>query len=102
YQQQLHTYPLDPHNLTHPLNNNLPFTPQHPKHNIPPIPQLTKLILHPPLITITPFISPYQPHPHQVRNLLHHKQFIQIYTSSTIQTSESTHPKPLYQKPTNR
>ncbi|WP_145356453.1 adenylyl-sulfate kinase, partial [Staphylococcus epidermidis] len=99
FNQPKQTYPLHPHNLPHPLNKNLPFTPQHPSENIPPIPQLPKLILHPPPLTLTPFISPYKQHRQTLTTLLHHNNFIQLYTKSTLHESENTHPKPFYKKP---
>ncbi|WP_145459410.1 adenylyl-sulfate kinase, partial [Staphylococcus epidermidis] len=74
FNQPKQTYRLHAHNLPHPLNKNLPFTPQHPSQNIQHIQQLPKLILHPPPLTLTPFISPYKQDRQGLRPLVHHNQ----------------------------
>uniref|UniRef100_UPI0011A5ADCA adenylyl-sulfate kinase n=1 Tax=Staphylococcus epidermidis TaxID=1282 RepID=UPI0011A5ADCA len=67
--------------------------------NLPPIPKIPKLLLHPPPLTLTPFISPYKQHTQPLTPLLQHNQFIQLYTKSTLHQSQKTHPKPFYKKP---
>ncbi|EHY91437.1 MULTISPECIES: adenylyl-sulfate kinase [Staphylococcus] len=101
YQQQVHTYRLDGDNVRHGLNNNLGFSPEDRKENIRRIGEVSKLMVDAGLITITAFISPYQADRDEVRNLLDDKEFIEIYTSCSIETCESRDPKGLYQKARN-
>ncbi|RIM84853.1 adenylyl-sulfate kinase [Staphylococcus xylosus] len=98
YDQQVHTYRLDGDNVRHGLNKNLGFSPEDRTENIRRIGEVSKLMVDAGLVTVTAFISPYQADRDVVRELLAEDEFIEVYTSCSLDECESRDPKGLYQK----
>lgn len=101
YNQQVHTYRLDGDNVRHGLNKNLGFSPDDRTENIRRIGEVSKLMVDAGLVTVTAFISPYQADRDVVRELLAEDEFIEVYTSCSLDECEARDPKGLYQKARN-
>lgn len=101
YDQQVHTYRLDGDNVRHGLNKNLGFSPDDRTENIRRIGEVSKLMVDAGLVTVTAFISPYQADRDVVRELLAEDEFIEVYTSCSLDECEARDPKGLYQKARN-
>ncbi|MGW7976941.1 adenylyl-sulfate kinase [Staphylococcus xylosus] len=101
YDQQVHTYRLDGDNVRHGLNKNLGFSPDDRTENIRRIGEVSKLMVDAGLVTVTAFISPYQADRDVVRELLTEDEFIEVYTSCSLDECEARDPKGLYQKARN-
>lgn len=101
YDQQVHTYRLDGDNVRHGLNKNLGFSPDDRTENIRRIGEVSKLMVDAGLVTVTAFISPYQADRDVVRELLGEDEFIEVYTSCSLDECEARDPKGLYQKARN-
>lgn len=91
-------YVLDGDNIRHGLNKNLGFSPEDREENIRRIGEVSKLFADAGLLTMTAFISPYRKDRDLARQLLNHKEFIEVYTTVPLEVAEQRDPKGLYKK----
>ena len=92
------TYILDGDNIRHGLNKNLGFSPEDRTENIRRIGEVAKLFTEANIITITAFVSPYREDRDNVRRLLDHGGFIEIYVKCSLEVCEARDTKGLYKK----
>ncbi|WP_040982436.1 adenylyl-sulfate kinase [Oceanobacillus jeddahense] len=92
------TYRLDGDNIRHGLNKDLGFGPDGRKENIRRIGEVSKLMVEAGLIVLTAFISPYREDRNEVRKMMGHGEFIEVFVNASIKTCEARDPKGLYQK----
>ncbi|GAA0344936.1 adenylyl-sulfate kinase [Oceanobacillus sp. FSL W7-1293] len=92
------TYRLDGDNIRHGLNKDLGFRPEERKENIRRIGEVSKLMADAGLVVLTAFISPYRADRDDVRNLMEHGEFIEVFVDASIETCELRDPKGLYKK----
>ncbi|MFD1415599.1 adenylyl-sulfate kinase [Oceanobacillus jeddahense] len=92
------TYRLDGDNIRHGLNKDLGFGPDGRKENIRRIGEVSKLMVEAGLIVLTAFISPYREDRNEVRKMMEHGEFIEVFVNASIKTCEARDPKGLYQK----
>ncbi|CEI83366.1 adenylyl-sulfate kinase [Oceanobacillus oncorhynchi subsp. incaldanensis] len=92
------TYRLDGDNIRHGLNKDLGFGPEERKENIRRIGEVSKLMADAGLVVLTAFISPYRADRDDVRNLMEHGEFIEVFVDASIETCELRDPKGLYKK----
>ncbi len=91
-------YILDGDNIRHGLNNNLGFSPEDRTENIRRIGEVAKLFTEANIITIAAFVSPYREDRENVRKLLDHGEFIEIYVKCSLEVCEARDTKGLYKK----
>jgi adenylylsulfate kinase len=98
YETGYHTYVLDGDNIRHGLNKDLGFSEEDRKENIRRIGEVAKLLVDAGLITLSAFISPFREDRKMVRDMLGHREFIEIYIKCSLQECEHRDPKGLYKK----
>ena len=91
-------YILDGDNIRHGLNKNLGFSPEDRTENIRRIGEVAKLFTEANIITIAAFVSPYREDRENVRKLLGHGEFIEIYVKCSLEVCEARDTKGLYKK----
>jgi adenylylsulfate kinase len=91
-------YILDGDNIRHGLNKNLGFSPEDRTENIRRIGEVAKLFTEANIITIAAFVSPYREDRENVRKLLDHGEFIEIYVKCSLEVCEARDTKGLYKK----
>ena len=91
-------YILDGDNIRHGLNKNLGFSPEDRTENIRRIGEVAKLFTEANIITIAAFVSPYREDRENVRKLLDHGEFIEIYVKCSLEVCEERDTKGLYKK----
>ncbi len=91
-------YILDGDNIRHGLNKNLGFSPEDRTENIRRIGEVAKLFTEANIITIAAFVSPYREDRGNVRKLLGHGEFIEIYVKCSLEVCEERDTKGLYKK----
>jgi adenylylsulfate kinase len=91
-------YILDGDNIRHGLNKNLGFSPEDRTENIRRIGEVAKLFTEANIITIAAFVSPYREDRDNVRKLLDHGGFIEIYVKCSLEVCEARDTKGLYKK----
>jgi len=94
----VNAYVLDGDNVRHGLNKNLGFSPADRTENIRRIGEVAKLFAHASVIAITAFISPYREDRDNVRKLLGHGEFVEVFVDTPIEVCEQRDPKGLYKK----
>ncbi len=102
-EEQLHqfgcrTYVLDGDNVRHGLCGDLGFSEEDRKENIRRIGNVSKLFLEAGVIVLTAFISPFHSDRKQVRNIVQHGDFLEIYCNTSIDICEQRDVKGLYEK----
>jgi adenylylsulfate kinase len=98
YQQGCRTYVLDGDNVRHGLSSNLSFSEEDRKENIRRIGEVAKLMMDAGIIVMTAFISPFIKDRADVRKLMPHGDFIEIYCNASLETCEKRDVKGLYKK----
>ena len=93
-----HTYLLDGDNVRHGLNKGLTFSDADRIENIRRIGEVAKLFVDSGQIVLTAFISPFIFDREQVRSLLPHGQFIEVFVDTPLDVCEYRDPKGLYKK----
>ncbi len=91
-------YILDGDNIRHGLNKNLSFSPEDRTENIRRIGEVAKLFTEANIITIAAFVSPYREDRDNVRKLLNHGEFVEIYVKCSLEVCETRDTKGLYKK----
>lgn len=95
---QAHTYLLDGDNVRLGLNKGLTFSDEDRVENIRRIGEVSKLFVDAGTIVLTAFISPFRKDRQQVRELLNHDEFIEVFIDTPLEICESRDPKGLYKK----
>jgi adenylylsulfate kinase len=93
-----HSYLLDGDNVRHGLNQDLSFNEADRVENIRRIGEVAKLFSDAGLVVLSAFISPFQSDRQQVRELLPHNQFIEVFVDTPLEICEQRDPKGLYKK----
>ena len=91
-------YILDGDNIRHGLNKNLGFSPEDRTENVRRIGEVARLFTEANIITIAAFVSPYRDDRDNVRILLDHGEFIEIYVKCSLEVCEARDTKGLYKK----
>jgi len=91
-------YILDGDNIRHGLNKNLGFSPEDRTENIRRIGEVARLFTEANIITIAAFVSPYREDRDNVRKLLGHGEFVEIYVKCSLEVCETRDTKGLYKK----
>ena len=91
-------YILDGDNIRHGLNKNLGFSPEDRTENIRRIGEVAKLLTGANIVTIAAFVSPYREDRDNVRKLLGHGEFVEIYVKCSLEVCEARDTKGLYKK----
>jgi adenylylsulfate kinase len=92
------TFVLDGDNVRHGLSSNLGFSEDDRRENIRRIGEAAKLMMEAGIITMTAFISPFRGDREEVRNLMPHGDFLEIYCQASLEVCESRDVKGLYKK----
>ncbi|MCT1903049.1 adenylyl-sulfate kinase [Oceanobacillus sojae] len=98
HQMGVRTYRLDGDNIRHGLNKDLGFSPDDRKENIRRIGEVSRLMVEAGLVTLTAFISPYREDRDEIRKMMNHDEFIEVFVDASLETCKSRDPKGLYKK----
>ena len=98
HQQGCRTFVLDGDNVRHGLSSNLGFSEADRKENIRRIGEVAKLMMEAGVIVITAFISPFREDRENVRKLMPHGDFLEVYCNASLATCEARDVKGLYKK----
>lgn len=94
----IHGYVLDGDNIRHGLNKDLGFAPEDRQENIRRIGEVAKLFVDAGMVALTAFISPYREDRQQVRKLVKHDEFIEVFVKCDLSECEKRDPKGVYKK----
>ena len=98
HQQGCRTFVMDGDNVRHGLCGDLGFTTEDRVENIRRVGEVAKLMMEAGVIVLTAFISPYRSDRRQVRGMVQHGDFVEIYCDSAIEVCEDRDVKGLYKK----
>ena len=102
-EEQLHrigcrTFVLDGDKVRHGLNGDLGFSSEDRKENLRRVGEMSKLFIESGTIILTAFISPFRKERRQVRSMMPHGDFIEIYVNCPIEVCEKRDVKGLYRR----
>jgi adenylylsulfate kinase len=92
------TYLLDGDNIRSGLNKNLSFTDDDRIENIRRIGEVSKLFLDAGLVVLSAFISPFQSDRKQVKTIVGHENYIEVFVNTPLEVCETRDVKGLYKK----
>lgn len=92
------TIVLDGDNVRHGLCSDLGFSNGERSENMRRIGEVSKLFIEAGVITLTAFISPFQSDRRNVRGMLPHGDFLEIYCNSSLEVCEARDSKGLYKR----
>lgn len=92
------TYLLDGDNIRSGLNANLSFTDEDRVENIRRIGEVSKLFIDAGLVVLSAFISPFEADRKQVKNIVGHGNYIEVFVNTPLEVCESRDVKGLYKK----
>lgn len=98
FEMNVITYLLDGDNIRHSLNSDLGFSNRDRTENIRRIGEVSKLFVDAGLIVIVATISPFKNDRENVRKLVKHDEFIEIFVDAPLDICEKRDPKGLYKK----
>lgn len=100
-QRNFKTYLLDGDNLRHGLCSDLAFSQVDRNENLRRTAEVAKLMADAGMVVMAAFVSPYQSHREEVKNIvtsLSDIPFVEIYCKASLATCEKRDPKGLYIK----
>jgi len=89
---------LDGDNVRHGLCSDLGFSPEDRRENLRRIGEAAKLFLESGTIVLAAFVSPYRADREQVRSMVPHGEFVEVFCQCDIETCAERDPKGLYAK----
>lgn len=98
YARNFKTYLLDGDNIRGGLNKDLDFSDASRKENIRRIGEVSKLFLDAGLVVLSAFISPFEEDRNQVRSIVGHGNFIEVFVDCPLEVCEQRDIKGLYKK----
>lgn len=98
FEMNVITYLLDGDNIRHGLNSDLGFSDRDRTENIRRIGETSKLFVDAGLIVIVATISPFRYDRENVRKLVKHDEFIEIFVDAPLDICKKRDPKGLYKK----
>lgn len=98
YSQNFKTYLLDGDNVRTGLNSDLDFSDHSRKENIRRIGEVSKLFIDSGIIVLSAFISPFEEDRNQVRAIVGHENFLEVFVDCPLEICEQRDVKGLYKK----
>ena len=98
FAQGLRSYVLDGDNLRQGLCRDLSFSREDRSENIRRVGEVSKLLVDAGVIAVCSFISPVRQDRDNIRELLGHENFVEIFCNCPIEICEARDVKGLYQK----
>lgn len=92
------TIVLDGDNVRHGLCSDLGFSDKDRSENMRRIGEVSKLFIEAGVITLTAFISPFRSDRRNVRRMMPHGDFLEIYCNSSLDVCEARDIKGLYKR----
>lgn len=89
---------LDGDNVRHGLCSDLGFSPEDRRENLRRIGEAAKLFLESGTIVLAAFVSPYRVDREQVRSMMPHGEFVEVYCQCDVDICSQRDPKGLYAK----
>jgi adenylylsulfate kinase len=89
---------LDGDNIRHGLCSDLGFKPEDRHENLRRIGEVAKLFVEAGVIVLAAFVSPYRRDREQVRSMLPHGDFFEVFCNCELTVCEQRDPKGLYAK----
>jgi adenylylsulfate kinase len=98
HQNNVHTFVLDGDNVRQGLCKDLGFSDADRSENIRRIGEVSKLMVHAGIITMTAFISPFKKDRNMVRGMVDAGDFIEVFCNTDLEKCEERDTKGLYKK----
>lgn len=94
----IHTYVLDGDNVRGGINNNLGFSPEDRTENIRRIAEIAKLFIDAGVVVLAAFVSPYKNDRKNIKDIVGHENFMEVYVNTPLEVCEKRDVKGLYKK----
>lgn len=98
HQRGFKTYLLDGDNIRSGLNKDLSFTDDGRIENIRRIGEVSKLMLDAGLVVLSAFISPFEEDRAQVKTIVGHENYVEVFVNTPIEVCEQRDVKGLYKR----
>lgn len=98
HDKKISTYLLDGDNVRLGLNKNLGFSAEDRIENLRRIGEVSKLFVDAGIVTLAAFVSPYLSERQNIKDIVGHKNFIEVYINTSIEECERRDVKGLYLK----
>ncbi len=98
YARGFKTYLLDGDNVRSGLNRNLSFTDEDRVENIRRIAEVSKLFVDAGMVVLSAFISPFEADRQQVRDIVGHGNYMEVFVDTPLDVCEQRDVKGLYRK----
>jgi adenylylsulfate kinase len=92
------TYLLDGDNIRSGLNKDIDFSDQGRVENIRRIAEVSKLMVDAGLVVLSAFISPFEADRKQVKAIVGHENYIEVFVNTPLEVCEQRDVKGLYKK----
>ncbi|BAO76181.1 adenylyl-sulfate kinase [Winogradskyella sp. PG-2] len=92
------TFSLDGDNIRQGINKDLSFAPEDRTENIRRIAEIANLMVDAGVVTLAAFVSPYIKDRENIKTIVGHESFIEIYINTSIEECERRDVKGLYKK----
>ena len=92
------TYLLDGDNIRSGLNKDIDFTDQGRIENIRRIAEVSKLLLDAGIVVLSAFISPFEADRNQVKKIVGHENYTEVFVNTPLEVCEQRDVKGLYKK----
>lgn len=92
------TYLLDGDNIRAGLNKDLSFTDEDRIENIRRIGEVSKLLLDSGLVVLSAFISPFESDRDQVKSIVGHENYMEVFVNAPLEVCEKRDVKGLYKR----
>lgn len=97
-QKGFHTFSLDGDNLRNRLNKDLGFSQEDRTENLRRVAEVSRLFLDAGIIVLAAFVSPLRSQRNQVREIVGHHKFVEIFVDTPLEVCEQRDVKGLYVK----
>ena len=98
FSNDIHTYLLDGDNVRMGINSNLSFSPEDRTENIRRIGEIANLMIDAGLVVLASFVSPYREDRENVKKIVGHSNFFEVFVNTPIEECERRDVKGLYEK----
>jgi len=98
FQNEVRTYSLDGDNIRKRINKDMTFSPEDRTENIRRIAEIANLFIDAGIVVLGAFVSPYKKDRKNIKKIVGHTNFVEIYVNTSVEECEKRDVKGLYKK----
>ncbi|MDT0558051.1 adenylyl-sulfate kinase [Ichthyenterobacterium sp. W332] len=98
FKKGIKTYTLDGDNIRSGINKDLTFEPKDRTENIRRIAEVANLMVDGGLVVLAAFVSPYKKDRENIRKIVKHLNFVEVFVNTSLEECERRDVKGLYEK----